>query len=44
MQADAKNAAKPKSKERLHKETDPLIIAAMKESRTQGRGGGRGGR
>ena len=44
MQADAKNAAKPKSKERLRKKTDDFIIAAMKQSRTLGRGGGRGGR
>ena len=33
-----------KSKERLRKKTDDFIIAAMKQSRTQGRGGGRGGR
>ncbi len=40
MQADAK----AKGKKERRKKTDQLIIAAMKESRTQGRGGGRGGR
>jgi hypothetical protein len=42
MPADTKAAIKPKDERR--KESDKLIIAAMKQSRTQGRGGGRGGR